>query len=339
MNSFQELLIIYRSREAAAYQFERLCTYLLKAEHPETHTIRPYPGDGGVDFFIGDWDSLEGIHVYQVKFFPNSLGDSQKEQIRRSFKTAVSNSNFKVKTWTLCLPIDLSAEEIKWWQQWKRKNSAFYRVEVNELFETDLQYKLSKPENSGLKDAIFNLKTPLQERQVQFLRKRVNVMSRNFLENVRVVVLVIVLAAASVFLLLELLTGSWLPTNLAGLVFTTVFFIIFIAILLRFWGLLIHDAISQNEKYEWFLGNIGGVGRFAFPVADGSYEVCLKSAPCIFNGCLGTAYVYREMRKSKSPDEKVETTSRYVAACDRDRYNHYYLVDNNDLGYPQPLQL
>ena len=68
-------------------------------------------------------DSLGGIDIYQCKFFPLGLGESQKEQIRRSFRTRRDSDKFKVKCSTLCLPRDLSTDERKWFDQWRAKET------------------------------------------------------------------------------------------------------------------------------------------------------------------------------------------------------------------------
>lgn len=54
-----------------------------------------------------------------MKFFPEGIGDSQKAQIRDSFNRIREHTPFRTKSWTLCLPIDMSVEEKKWFDGWK----------------------------------------------------------------------------------------------------------------------------------------------------------------------------------------------------------------------------
>ena len=103
----------------ARAKFEEICLALITKEYPDlsVHTIRPEQGDGGIDILIGDFS--EPIHVFQCKFFLGKIGDSQKEQIRKSFRTARENPNFTMKQWTLLIPVDLSQKEMLWWSEWK----------------------------------------------------------------------------------------------------------------------------------------------------------------------------------------------------------------------------
>lgn len=83
-------------------------------------SVRVDIGDGGVDVFIGDIQN-QPIKVIQCKFFVNGIEESQKAQVRKSFKTAIGSSDFKVSNWILCLPGKLSIQEHKWWASWKHR--------------------------------------------------------------------------------------------------------------------------------------------------------------------------------------------------------------------------
>lgn len=70
-------------------------------------------GDGGIDAHEGDLVDPEGVEVYQMKFFPDGLGESQKDQIHGSSNRARENTALKTKSRTLCLPLDVGIEEKK----------------------------------------------------------------------------------------------------------------------------------------------------------------------------------------------------------------------------------
>lgn len=55
-------------------------------------------GGWGVDVYIGDWSDPKGISVFQVKYFPMGLGSSQKDQVRRSFRSCLENEHFTMST-------------------------------------------------------------------------------------------------------------------------------------------------------------------------------------------------------------------------------------------------
>ncbi|EAC2274163.1 TPA: hypothetical protein IP933_002927 [Listeria monocytogenes] len=98
--------------------FENICVALFQAIYDsKAKSVKPCQGDGGIDVLIGNLPEPE--KVYQCKFFLNKIGDSQKQQIRDSFKTVTDKYN--VKEWYLCLPIVLTEKELLWWSQWKNK--------------------------------------------------------------------------------------------------------------------------------------------------------------------------------------------------------------------------
>src|SRR4051812_5211207 len=79
-------------------KFEQLCSLLIKGEHPDAISIRVYKGDGGVDQTVGAWDGHAPTVVFQQKYFPDGIGDTQKQEIRDSYKTAKANGNFTLET-------------------------------------------------------------------------------------------------------------------------------------------------------------------------------------------------------------------------------------------------
>lgn len=107
----------------AREKFEDMASQLIHVEKPDSQRIRIVNGDGGLDSFEGGLTDPDGIDVYQVKYFPEKLGDTQKQQIRDSFATARDSKKFKVKSWTLCLPIDMSINETKWFEGWAQKEA------------------------------------------------------------------------------------------------------------------------------------------------------------------------------------------------------------------------
>lgn len=43
------------------------------------------------------------------------FGDSQKDQVRKSFDTAIGSENFEIKECILCLPYSFDKKQTKWW--------------------------------------------------------------------------------------------------------------------------------------------------------------------------------------------------------------------------------
>jgi tetratricopeptide (TPR) repeat protein len=115
--------------EAGARQiFERLVTRCVRLKNPSACSVRPNPGDKGVDTFVGELTGLP--KVWQAKYFLK-LERSQQSQVTESWKTC-TQAHPGLTEWTLCLPIELTHEEHEWWQDWKKKQTAqFPRCSIN----------------------------------------------------------------------------------------------------------------------------------------------------------------------------------------------------------------
>lgn len=119
MSNWSDLTLIHGNVEGARAAFERACEMIIRAinQSEKVRAIRPNQGDGGIDVYVGDL-GRSPIDVYQCKYFIDGIGKSQKQQIRDSYKTAITSASFQVKNWYLCLPINLSIEETKWFEEW-----------------------------------------------------------------------------------------------------------------------------------------------------------------------------------------------------------------------------
>ncbi|MED4682011.1 restriction endonuclease [Bacillus nitratireducens] len=106
-------------KEGARSKFEDICYEIYSEKFPDAavHKVEVTQGDGGVDIFI---DEPSGQYtIIQCKYFLGRLDDGRRNNIRESFKTAVRNN--KMDNWILCVPMNFSHEEQKWWRTWKGK--------------------------------------------------------------------------------------------------------------------------------------------------------------------------------------------------------------------------
>jgi hypothetical protein len=110
------------TEEGGRSVFAEIVTQCARSIYPSARAVRPDPGDEGIDTFVGE---LEGdLKVYQSKYFCDRIGDSQKAQIRSSWKRCSESAAFKrLVLWTLCIPIEMSIDETKWWQTWRARES------------------------------------------------------------------------------------------------------------------------------------------------------------------------------------------------------------------------
>lgn len=113
--------------------FEKICSQLFAALFgADAHNIKVSQGDEGLDVLVGDFSAP--IDVYQCKYFIDGVDDAQKQQIRESFKRSIESSMYKMKSWTLCLPCELTAKEFQWWSEWKNRKMKLHNVDIA-LFE------------------------------------------------------------------------------------------------------------------------------------------------------------------------------------------------------------
>lgn len=159
--TWRDYVSIHGTIEGARAAFERDCERLLQLEHPHENVrvVRADPGDEGIDIYIGDL-GIRPIRVYQCKFFLDSLGESQKSQIRGSFTRAITSAHFKVSEWILCAPLpDFNLEESKWWDAWRYKQEEGYDISIRLLNGSQL---ISRFKLAGIYNQVFQLDDSLR---------------------------------------------------------------------------------------------------------------------------------------------------------------------------------
>jgi hypothetical protein len=119
--------------------FEEICRKVVKVEHPGAWSPREHRGDHGIDILVGDAET--GLDVYQVKFFREGVGDSQQAQIRASYDRILETEG-KIRSWTLMLPLELSFEEMRWFEGWRSKKDH----DIALISGLQLEEKLKRPE-------------------------------------------------------------------------------------------------------------------------------------------------------------------------------------------------
>jgi len=137
--------------EGARAAFETACESLFRLFYKEQNVqqVKVKRGDGGIDIFVGEL-GVKPITVIQCKFFLESFGDSQKQQIRNSFKTAIESKEYELDKWILCLPRIFDIDDNAWWCNWKaekiqelNKDDGFIEFKNgNELIDLMQQYEI-----------------------------------------------------------------------------------------------------------------------------------------------------------------------------------------------------
>jgi hypothetical protein len=143
-------------KEGAREKFERLIAQLVRVQLRTVRRIDANPGDWGLDVIVGEIDGV--ISVWQAKFFIDAFGGSQQAQIRESFAQVLrqaSQQGFTVDAWTLCIPVDLDAENLKWWTNWKKKQERETNVRVVLWDRTELEGLLLTPDAADIRAGFF----------------------------------------------------------------------------------------------------------------------------------------------------------------------------------------
>lgn len=155
----------------AREKFEDMVSQLIHVERPDSKRIRIVKGDGGLDSFQGEISDSNGIDVFQIKYFPGKIDAAQKGQIRDSFATVRDSDKFKVKSWTLCLPVDLSLEETEWFEGWKAKQ-ADSGIEILQPWGAlHIETLLLQEKNRTIREAFF------REENTVLLREQVGILN------------------------------------------------------------------------------------------------------------------------------------------------------------------
>ncbi len=126
--NFKYLIDKY-GEEGARYKFENFIARALQKKYKDAYQVKASQGDGGIDVFRGD---LRNPIIYQCKFFVNSLGSTQKQNIKESYKTALKNYPLFIN-WILCIPKLLTQDEHKWWNGFKKDNPKTDLMDENML--------------------------------------------------------------------------------------------------------------------------------------------------------------------------------------------------------------
>ena len=152
----KSLIVKAGSEEGARILFQRLIGSIVRIFYKDARDIRCSPGDWGIDVLLGDIGGV--VSVWQAKYFIHAVGNAQKSQIRESFKTLMKRAEeqgFKVKAWTLCISCDLSPEETKWWEKWKKKAMRNHNLTIQLWDEGTIRTRLESPDAEHIREGYF----------------------------------------------------------------------------------------------------------------------------------------------------------------------------------------
>ena len=144
------------SDEGGRALFEKMVVQLVGIDFPQVQNLRALPGDWGIDGYIGELDDV--VSVWQAKYFIDRFAKSQKGQITRSVRKLLTKANeegFTVSAWTLCVPVDLEPDAMKWWSQFCRRMKSDHAL-VCELWPAaQLKRRLLRQSSEGVRRYFF----------------------------------------------------------------------------------------------------------------------------------------------------------------------------------------
>jgi hypothetical protein len=159
-NDFKSL---HSNLAGAREAFENACETLFRkvyADKPASQ-VAVKQGDGGIDIFVGEL-GIEPIIVIQCKFFLDTFEDTQKDQIRNSFKTAISANKYELKEWVLCIPRVIDIDEHSWWFDWKKKKTDEHSKESSFISIKNGNELIDLFKEHGLYNQIFQIEDSIK---------------------------------------------------------------------------------------------------------------------------------------------------------------------------------
>ncbi|TCC21670.1 hypothetical protein [Kribbella sindirgiensis] len=125
--------------------FQMLVTDLVKVKHPDATTVEgPGNRDWGIDTVLGQ---LAGgsVFIWQSKYILEWQTTAPQSQVRSSFRSAVKHADekhYKITAWTLVVPCKLAPEQLKWFQDWAKRESKKSGIAIELWDGTELRSQL-----------------------------------------------------------------------------------------------------------------------------------------------------------------------------------------------------
>lgn len=149
----------------AREDFEAMIRDLVAVDHPDVRRVRVTRGDGGIDAFVGDLNG-GGITIWQVKYFIDGIGGSQRAQIKDSFESAKRHADERANTiekWILCVPTALDEKGHIWWNKWREETMHRTRFDIQLWDGDNLVELLSRPEARDVRREYYGRRTASAE--------------------------------------------------------------------------------------------------------------------------------------------------------------------------------
>ncbi|MFF9604897.1 hypothetical protein ACF1GY_21845 [Streptomyces sp. NPDC014684] len=127
-------------------EVEAVVANLIYQEFSRAHRIRPAQGDYGIDVLVPSASRAGYFDVYQIKKFATNLTDSQKGQIKKSFRRVLLGlvrKDIPLDDWYLVMPLDPTLDNLLEWFE------AMPQEVISEMF-SDAKLELTDAEKEKI---------------------------------------------------------------------------------------------------------------------------------------------------------------------------------------------
>lgn len=156
--------------DGARADFQQMVVQLVGARYRGARSIKPNPGDWGIDCFTGQLDGV--IVVWQAKYFPDGVTKSHQQEIRDSFSAAVTaaqREGFAIQRWILCVPSSMDAPTAKWWDGWRKRQERETGIKIELWDESLLVRFLISPDARHVRAEYYGASSPARRRPLSRL--------------------------------------------------------------------------------------------------------------------------------------------------------------------------
>jgi len=136
LNPFEQLeFFVPEPRQA----FNALVESILRGQFG-TGVLHSFSKEGRIQVLEPSTGSSKRVAVYQAKYFVGRWESYQRRQVREALQRALRDDQ-AVSRWTLCLPARMAAEDLRWFNDWRKQQP----IEVEVVDGNDLLAKLKGP--------------------------------------------------------------------------------------------------------------------------------------------------------------------------------------------------
>jgi hypothetical protein len=105
-----------------------------------SRVLQSFGKEGRIPVLDPSSGSSKGVAVYQAKYFVRRWESYQRRQVREALQQTLREDH-AVCRWTLCLPTCMAAEDVRWFNDWRKQQP----IEVEVLDGNDLLARLKGP--------------------------------------------------------------------------------------------------------------------------------------------------------------------------------------------------